>query len=93
MRARMLQPTMLAFAAALLAGCGDRNLVVNVDVLSYLDPSATQFAFGPVPPQPGGFASGEVAIVKDAQINLIERPNDLAKTQSVSLTFAAQVTD
>ncbi len=93
MRVRILRPTMIALVAALLAGCGDRNLVVNVDVLSYLDPSTTQFGFGPVPPQPGGFATGEVAIVKDVEINLIERPNDLAKTQSVSLAIAAEVRD
>jgi len=93
MRARGLVPTLVMLVAATLAGCGDRNLIVNVDVLSYLDPSATQFAFGPVPPVPGGLTTGEVAVVQDVQINLIERPNDLAKSQSVSLVFGAEVRD
>jgi hypothetical protein len=88
-----MRRSVLVLAAALLGGCGDRNLVVNVDVLSYLDASATRLAFGPVLPVPGGLTTGEVAIVQDAHINLIERPNDLAKTQSVSLTIEAEVAD
>ena len=31
--------------------------------------------------------------MKDVEVNLIERPNDLAKAQSVSLTFGAEVKD
>lgn len=93
MRASRLLPILVVLATAVLTGCGDRNLVINVDVLSYLDPSATQFAFGPVPAVPGGLMTGEVAVVKDVHVNLIERPNDLAKAQSVSLTFGAEVRD
>lgn len=92
MRARNLVP-LAALGAVLLTGCGDRNLVLNVDVLSYLDPAATQFAFGPLPAVPGGLATGEIVVIQDARINLIERPNDLTKVQSVSLSFAAQVND
>ena len=92
MRARNLIP-LAALGAVLLAGCGDRNLVLNVDVLSYLDPSLVQFEFGPLPAAPGGLATGEVVIIKDARINLIERPNDLTKVQNVTLSFAAEVRD
>jgi hypothetical protein len=94
MRARMpALAAVLAFVALSMAGCGDRNLIVNVDVLSYLDPSVTQVAFGPYPAAPGGIATGEVAVVQDVSVNLFERPNDLAKVQSVSLSFAAEVRD
>jgi hypothetical protein len=92
MRARNLIP-LAALGAVLLTGCGDRNLVLNVDVLSYLDPAVTQFAFGPLPAVPGGLTTGEVAIIQDVRINLIQRPNDLAKVQSVTLSFSAQVKD
>ena len=93
MRTRILLLPVALFALGLFAGCGERNLVVNVDVLSYLDPAATQFAFGPVPAVPGGFSTGEAVIVKDAQVNLIARPNDVAKVQDVWLTITAEVVD
>jgi hypothetical protein len=86
-----------AFAAlvvlAFVAGCGERNLVLNVDVLSYLDPSTTQAAFGPVPAAPGGLYVPEQPIVDDLHVHLVDRPDDVAKVQAVSLTMAAQVTD
>lgn len=93
MRSGLLKLAVSATALALLAGCGDRNLVIAVDVLSYLDPTVTQFAFGPLPAVPGGIATGEIAVVKDVHINLVERPNDLTKVQSVSLQFGAEVRD
>ena len=58
MRPRLLMLAVSAVTLALLAGCGDRNLVIAIDVLSYLDPSLTQFAFGPLPAAPGGIATG-----------------------------------
>jgi hypothetical protein len=91
MRARLLP--VAALAAALLAGCGDRNLVVNVDVLSYLDPAATRLAFGPVPAVPGGLYTGEQPVVQDVEVNLFERPSDVAKVHTVALSFGAEVAD
>ena len=93
MRPRLLMLVVSAVTLVLLAGCGDRNLVIAIDVLSYLDPSLTQFAFGPLPAAPGGIATGEIAVIRDVNINLVERPNDLTKVQSVSLEFGAEVRD
>ena len=93
MRPRFLMLMVSALTLALLAGCGDRNLVISIDVLSYLDPSVTQISFGPLPPVPGGLATGEVPVVRDVTINLVERPNGVAKVQSVSLLFGAEVRD
>ena len=92
MRARTLFPA-AALAASLLAGCGDRSLVVNVDVLSYLDPATTRVPFGPLPAAPGGLYTGEQAVVQDIAVNLFERPTDFAKVQSVAFTLGAQVAD
>lgn len=83
----------LALAALALAGCGDRHLILSVDVLSYLDPADTQAAFGPVPPIPGGLASGEQPLVNDATINLLEGLNSVAEVQTVSIAMAAVVSD
>jgi len=93
MRARIQLPTALALVAALLAGCGDRNMVVNVDVLSFIDPSLTRVAFGPVPAVPGGLYTGETALLQNAEVHMIQKPNSLAKVQSVALTIAAVVAD
>ena len=93
MRSRIPRVCAALALALVLAGCGDRNLVVDVDVLSFLDPSVVAFSFGPVPALPGGVYTGELAVVQDAEINLVERPSDLASVASVSLVFEALATD
>jgi len=90
---RAARAAVAALAFVLAAGCGDRNLILDVDVLSYLDPSTTEIAFGPIPPVPGGLVTGEVAVVKDVTVNLLEKPEDLARVQSVNFTLAAMVHD
>ena len=84
---------LLLVAAAAVLGCGDRRLVLKVDVLSYLDPSLTQVAFGPVPASPGGFYSGEQEVVKDVEVNLVEGMRNVAEVQSVSLTVSTIAAD
>jgi hypothetical protein len=91
LRAARAAVCLLALAA--LAGCGDRNLVIDVDVLSYLDADLTNITFGPIPAVPGGLASGEVTIFKDVIVNLLEKPSNFASVQNVSLTMEATVFD
>ena len=93
MRNRMTRVCVATALAIGLAGCGDRNLVVDVDVLSFIDPSVVAFSFGPVPPVPGGVYTGEQTVVQDAEINLVDRPSDLASVASVSIVFDALATD
>jgi len=76
-------------AALALAGCGDRNLVLKVDVLSYLDPSLRAAAFGPVPAASPALVSGEQALVDDEAINLLESLNRVAEVHSVSIVLSA----
>jgi hypothetical protein len=82
-----------ALAALILGGCGQRHLVLQVDVLSYLDPSATQAAFGPVPAVPGGFATGEQTLVGDTEVNLFEGLTEVADIQEVVLRLSTVVRD
>jgi hypothetical protein len=91
MRARALVVT--AVAALALAGCGAHNLVLKVDVLSYLDPALRAVAFGPVPAAPGGLASGEVPLVDDEAINLLGGLNGVAEVRTVSIALSAIVRD
>lgn len=76
-------------ALSALSGCGDRNLVLKVDVLSYLDTTVTHVAFGPVPVVPGGGVSGEQPVISNAEINLLDGTESLAKVRNVSLSMTA----
>ena len=87
MRTRAL--IVLAAAALALSGCGDHNLVLKVDVLSYLDPALRAVAFGPVPVAPGGLATGEQALVDDEAINLLDGLSSVAEVRTVSIRLAA----
>jgi len=80
-------------AAALIAGCGNRHLVLQVDVLSYLDPSLTDFSFGPVPPVPGGLYTGEQKLLEDVEVNLLEGTGSVAEVQSVSIAMSVIASD
>jgi hypothetical protein len=91
MRTRV--PVLFAIVGLALAGCGAHSVFVRVDVLSYLDPSLSMIPFGPVPVVPGGFATGEVAVVEDQSINLVEGLNNVADVQSATLELAGVVVD
>ena len=89
-RAARRASMVLAAAVALLAlpACGQRNVVLNVDVLSYLDASQTEFTFGPVPAFPGGISTGEQSVVPEADINLVGNLADITDIHTVSLRIA-----
>ncbi len=92
MRPIRIAPALAALAAAaLLASCGDHALVLRVDVLSYMDSTLTQQSFGPLPAAPGGLASGEVALVSDQEVNLLDGLSNVADVQSVSM-FVSTIT-
>ena len=90
---RWNRPLVVIAAAALLAGCGDRHLVLKVDVLSYLDPSLTRISFGPVPAVPGGLYAGEQDVVKDVEINLLDGTGSVAEVQNVSIAMSVIAED
>jgi hypothetical protein len=76
-----------------LAGCGNRHLVLKVDMLSYLDPSQTAVDVGPVPAIPGGVYSGEQDVVRDVEVNLVDGTGSVAEVRDVSITMTAIVAD
>lgn len=90
---RAARAAVATLAVLLAAGCGDRNLVLDVDILSYLDTSTTRIDFGPIPAVPGGLVTGETDVVRDVTVNLLEKPGDLARVHSVSFTVVATVRD
>ncbi len=90
---RTLRASLALLALAAVTGCGDHALVLKVDVLSYMDPSLTQQRFGPLPASPGGFATGEQALVPDQEVNLLDGLGDVADVQSVSVRVATITRD
>jgi hypothetical protein len=68
-----------------LAGCGDRRLVVHVDVLSYLDPSLTRIDIGPLPAVPGGISTGEMVVIGDRDLNLLDGTGNVSSVEEVSI--------
>src|SRR6266850_3514639 len=66
---------------ALLGGCGDRNLILTVDILSFLDPAARSTSYGPIP---AGIPATSVDVVNDS-LNLLQGLHDVTKVVSASL--------
>ena len=90
---RMRRTLLLTAAAVMLAGCGDRNLVLKVDVLSYTDPASRSTNFGPIPAVPGGFVTPEIAVIDDKHISLLQGLSDAVNITSVTLSLGALAID
>lgn len=77
----------LAACALAAAGCGDRSLLLSVDIASYLDPAVKDISFGPVPVLPGGVVSGEQPLVADMTVNMLSSMGDVVDVENVELTL------
>jgi hypothetical protein len=79
---------LLPLLAALIAlpGCGDRSLVLTVNLLSFLDPADRTEAYGPIPP--------DVAVtnldVASQEVNLLEGLGDAVDVESASLRLGVR---
>lgn len=69
-----------------LPGCGDRNLILTVNLLSFLDASEHSQAYGPIPPGLS-LASFDVAT---QDVNLAKGLGDAVDVQSASLKVGAR---
>lgn len=83
----------LALAVAPLAGCGDRNLVLNVDVLSFMSASQTAASVGPLPAMPGGVHVPESPLVDALEVNLLEGLTSAVSVRDVAVRLAAEFAD
>ncbi len=79
-------------ALVVLAGCGNRDLILRVDIKSFLTPAQTQQSFGPIPAIPGGGWSGEQALVNDNHINMLSGLGNAVVVKHVEVTLATIVT-
>lgn len=80
---RRLVPTLFALAL-LAAGCGDRSLILTVNVLSFLDPSQVSAGYS----APGGLPAVTVDVA-DQTVNLLQGVDDVTDISSATLDIAA----
>ena len=74
-------------AAAALAGCGDKNLILRVDLLSFLSASERQAHYGPIPPA----ISDSFDVVSSRRLNLLPGLEDVTQVTDVQLEVGAVV--
>lgn len=76
---------MLSMLALLAAGCGDRSLILTVDILSFLDPADVSQNYGPIP---AGLASTSVD-VDSREVSLLPGIQDVTEVSSAKLEIGA----
>ncbi|MGE5175888.1 MAG: hypothetical protein ACM3JJ_05870 [Hyphomicrobiales bacterium] len=69
----------------LVTGCGDRSLILTVDVLSFLDPADVSSDYGPIP---GGIPSTTVDLATQ-EANLLPGIQDATEISSATLQIGA----
>ena len=76
--------TLFVAMVGLFLGCGDRQLILKVDVLSFLEANETSGAYGPVP---AGLA-GTTSFTNSRDVNLLSGVEGVVQVQSVDLSLA-----
>lgn len=79
---------LVSLAAALIAlpGCGDRRLVLTVNLLSFLDPADRTEGYGPIPPD---VAASDLDVASQ-QVNLLEGLAGAVDVESASLRIGVR---
>jgi hypothetical protein len=75
----------IALFLPLLVGCGNRNLILTVDILSFMDPATRVVNYGPIP---SGFPNDTIEVFSDS-LNLLQGVGDVTRVASASLDIAA----
>jgi len=88
MEARMTFRSRVALVGALwvglvVAGCGAKDLILRIDILSFLSASETQAHYGPIP---GGLADS--IVVASRSLSLLPGVKDITTVKSVALDAA-----
>jgi len=84
-RARILAAAACAVAGLLvLAGCGDKALILRIDVLSFLSPADTHAHYGPIP----GGVTDSVTVAGSRSLTLLPGIKDITAVQNVEVDAA-----
>lgn len=82
---RRLFPIAILLALPLFAGCGNRSLILTVDILSFMDSSSRSLDYGPIP---AGFPVDTVDVYSDS-LNLLQGVGDVTEVASATLKVGA----
>jgi hypothetical protein len=82
--AALLLAAIGAVGALVLAGCGDKSLILRVDILSFLSASDKQSHYGPVP----GGLSDSVTVTAARSLSLLPGIKDITVVQNVEIDAA-----
>jgi len=82
---RWMAVGLIAMLPLLAAGCGDRSLILTVDVLSFLDPADVSQNYGPIP---GGLPTTTVDVASET-VSLLPGVQDVTDVASASLQIGA----
>lgn len=80
----MRRLTLIALFLPLLAGCGNRNLVLTVDILSFMDPASKVVNYSIPVPVP----NDTVEVFSDS-LNLLQGVGDVTHAVAASMDIAA----
>jgi hypothetical protein len=75
---------LLLLIPVLIAGCGDRSLILTVDVLSFLDPGDVSQGYS----VPGGMPAASMEVASES-VNLLPGVEDVTEIASATLNLAA----
>ena len=78
-----------ALAAGLIAGCGDKSLIVRVDLLSFLTPAEQEAHYGPIP----AGLSDSAEVVQSRRLNLLPGLDDVTTVTDVQVEVGAILTN
>jgi hypothetical protein len=74
----------VVLGALLAAGCGDKSLILRVDLLSFLSPSEKSAHYGPVP----GGLSDSITVTPSRAISLLPGIKDITSVSDVTIDAA-----
>lgn len=77
--------TVVLMLPFLAAGCGDRNLILTVDLLSFLDPADVSRPYGPIP----GGLTGVTFDVASEEVSLLPGIEDVTEVTTATLAIGA----
>jgi hypothetical protein len=75
---------LVLLTSLLLGGCGDRSLILTVDVLSFLDPGDVSQGYS----VPGGMPAASMDVASES-VNLLPGIEDVTEIASATLSLAA----
>jgi hypothetical protein len=77
----------LLWLLPVIVGCGDKSLILTIDLLSFIDPALVTTPYGPIAPDT---PTTTVDFINE-NVNLLEGIEDATRVASAKITVAAEI--